>query len=158
MYILVYMRTKDLHLYILVMSQLCQLITSIRIGVLLKVNKSRAISTTRTIFRLNTSQGHAYEDYMLRYLVLIAQVLRKTQTKLIARTPSSNVTSSQYPSEIKFTVTYLFTITSNSFFMQSNYRLQSILYPILGDQLNFAILHPFVEAYVARLQPTIFRP
>ena len=26
------------------------------------INKSRAISTTRTIFRLNTNQSHAYED------------------------------------------------------------------------------------------------
>jgi hypothetical protein len=27
-------------------------------------NQSRAISTTRTIFRLNTNQSHAYEDLL----------------------------------------------------------------------------------------------
>lgn len=68
------------------------------------------------------------------------------------------LTSSQYLSEIKSTVTYLFTITSNSSFMQSNYRLQFLFYPTLWDQLKFAFLHPFVQAYVARLQPTILRP
>jgi len=26
------------------------------------INQSRAISTTRTVFRLNTNQSHAYED------------------------------------------------------------------------------------------------
>lgn len=33
--------------------------------------KSRATSTTRTIFRLNPNQGHAYEDYLLPFLDLI---------------------------------------------------------------------------------------
>ena len=29
---------------------------------IVKFNQSRAISTTRTVFRLNTNQSHAYED------------------------------------------------------------------------------------------------
>ena len=57
------------------------------------------------------------------------------------------LTSGQYLSEIKFTVPYLYTITSNSYFTQSSYRLQFIVsvYPVLGDQLNFTISHPFVR-------------
>jgi hypothetical protein len=38
------------------------------IGVLLVIYYSRATSTTRTVFRLNTSQSHAYEDYHLQHL------------------------------------------------------------------------------------------
>ena len=33
-------------------------------GVEIYFHLSRAISTTRTVFRLNTNQGHAYEDYL----------------------------------------------------------------------------------------------
>jgi len=36
-------------------------------GGIVNINKSRAISTTRTVFRLNTNQNHAYEDYLLKY-------------------------------------------------------------------------------------------
>jgi len=36
-------------------------------GGIVNINKSRAISTTRTVFRLNTNQNHAYEDYLLMY-------------------------------------------------------------------------------------------
>jgi len=34
------------------------------------VNVSRAISITRTIFRLNTNKSHAYEDYKIKKLLL----------------------------------------------------------------------------------------
>ncbi len=34
------------------------------------VNASRAISITRTIFRLNTNKSHAYEDYNIKNLQL----------------------------------------------------------------------------------------
>jgi len=30
--------------------------------IIVNFNQSRAISTTRTVFRLNTNQSHAYED------------------------------------------------------------------------------------------------
>ena len=68
------------------------------------------------------------------------------------------LTSGQYPSEIKFTVMYLLTITSNSLFMQSSFRLQFILYPIFIDQLKLTFSLLFVQNNVARLQPTVFRP
>jgi len=29
---------------------------------IVNINQSRAISTTRTVFRLNTNRSHAYED------------------------------------------------------------------------------------------------
>ena len=100
----VIMRTKELHQYILIMSQLCYCYISPHLhlnilhrkernwtfdskrllslqlnpsyqqtepsfcilihiySLLLKCNQPRAISTTRTVFRLNTNQSHAYED------------------------------------------------------------------------------------------------
>lgn len=36
-----------------------------------KGNISRAISITRTVFRLNTNQSHAYEDYITKKKQLI---------------------------------------------------------------------------------------
>ena len=36
--------------------------------------KSRAISTTRTLLRLNTNQSHAYEDCLLECLNLVVQL------------------------------------------------------------------------------------
>ncbi len=37
-------------------------------GGIVHCNESRAISTTRTIFRLNNNQSRAYEDYLFTFL------------------------------------------------------------------------------------------
>ena len=37
-------------------------------GGIVNCNESRAISTTRTIFRLNNNQSRAYEDYLFTFL------------------------------------------------------------------------------------------
>ena len=39
-------------------------------GCIVYINYSRASSPTRTVFRLNTNQSYAYEDYLLKYLNL----------------------------------------------------------------------------------------
>ena len=54
-----------------------------------KDNKPRAISITRTIFRLNTNWDHAYENYKLNNIHLIRYNKHQVATKLIAHTPFS---------------------------------------------------------------------
>lgn len=44
------------------------------LGVLLMFNYSQASSPTWTVFRLNTNQGHAYEDYLLINISLITYI------------------------------------------------------------------------------------
>ena len=52
-------------------------------------NKSRAISITRTIFRLNTNWGHAYENCNMTKIQIIKYNKHQHTTKLIAHTPFS---------------------------------------------------------------------
>jgi len=56
-------------------------------------NQSRAISTTRTVFRLNTNQSHAYENPRYKNLGNIPRVIYR-KTKLIAHTFFRRLTSS----------------------------------------------------------------
>jgi len=47
------------------------------------INLSRAISTTRTIFRLNTNQSHAYEDCNTQITIRIDKIRNRWQPNLL---------------------------------------------------------------------------
>ena len=58
-------------------------------GCIVNINYSRASSPTRTVFRLNTNQSHAYEDVSAKRSKPFYLDYQLAATKLIAHTPFS---------------------------------------------------------------------
>ena len=77
------------HLYILFIANY-ELIQDLFYMSIVNINLSRASSPTRTLFRLNTNQGHAYENCVLNNISPITYTkMFNCKIKLIAHTPFS---------------------------------------------------------------------